>query len=70
MCENDRVDFIDIDDSFEREEILTKYSMTSMEIRKTDYIPTMVTKGMVKQFSNEISVAVHSWAKLILEPYM
>lgn len=52
MCENDRVDFIDIDDSFEREEILTKYSMTSMEIRKTDYIPTMVTKGMVKQFSN------------------
>lgn len=69
MHEKGQVDFIDIEDCFEKEVLLTKYKDMSKKVNKAQYVPAMLG-DMHAKFGKCIEMSTGTWVNHIITPYL
>ncbi|MGR3912893.1 MAG: hypothetical protein QRY71_06295 [Candidatus Rhabdochlamydia sp.] len=71
MHDKKQIDFIDIEDAFEKDELLTKYTTASQQqVKKSRYVNAMQGQDMQMKFGKYIEMSAHTWAHSILTPYL
>ncbi|MGR3973361.1 MAG: hypothetical protein QRY72_02135 [Candidatus Rhabdochlamydia sp.] len=71
MHDRGQIDFLDIEDTFERDELLHKYTTAaSKEVNKQRYIKAMQSQDMQMKMGKYIEMSVHTWSHAILKPYL
>jgi hypothetical protein len=43
---------------------------THTTINKNEYAQALENNQLMKQFSNEIAVAAHTWSRLVVQPFL
>ncbi len=69
MRNEGRVNFIDIDDETEREELLRAYCNPLGSIDKDKYRKAMEGPGMKRKFGQAIELSTHTWTQTIFKNY-
>ena len=52
MCKNNRIDFIDINNAFQRKELLKKYASKPINISQIQYKKTLTDNKLMMKFLN------------------
>jgi len=69
MRNEGRVNFIDIEDEVERNELLRAYCNPLGSIDKAKYRPAMEGPGMKRKFGQAIELSTHTWTEHIFKNY-
>ncbi|MGR3912892.1 MAG: hypothetical protein QRY71_06290 [Candidatus Rhabdochlamydia sp.] len=71
MHDQNQIDFIDIEDAFEKDKLLTKYTTAyQQEVKKNRYVNAMQGLDIQTKFGKSIEVSVRTWLDSILTPYL
>ena len=69
MLDANKIRFIDIEDSFDKDEILQGY-VNGKCMTKNQYKKAMEGEDMRISFTKQLSLSAHTWTEFILEPYL
>ncbi|MGR3973012.1 MAG: hypothetical protein QRY72_00290 [Candidatus Rhabdochlamydia sp.] len=71
MHDQGQIDFIDIEDAFEKDVLLEKYTTADQQqVDKKRYVKAMQGKDMQVKFGKCIEMSAHTWSNCILTPYL